>query len=684
MDMQLNRILLIAISLILMACLPISQQLSPEPPPSLDQDVMIRSATEELQTILGAEHSQRIETGVRQTAAMWRPEDGSESDFIDFCKENFISDPVELDAAFARLEVFFETLYGVLTEFGRTNTWHLDVVTGPIYNIDHVMARFDLGRHVNDDLWKDKLAFYIILNWKQYGLNELESQGSSWSRREWAEARLARGFDVRIPAEVTKSWRETLLETGDYIDNYNIIMSNLRDENGVQLFPDNLRLISHWGLRDELRGQYDREDGYSRQVMIYRVMTRIIDQSIPAAVIDNPEVLWNPYDNTMDGNVSPAEPDSRYEHLSRLYQTTSAMDQFYPGKPDAVARRYERSREISEERVQTMFRNVLGSEEFKATGEIIRQRLGRDLQPWDIWYTGFRSRSEQNESELDRITTEKYPSAEAFHAGMPGLLMALGFDEETAAFLQSKIEVDASRGVGHAAGAERRSDNAHLRTRVENDGMRYKGYNIAVHELGHNVEQVFSLNRMDYYMLRGVPATAFTEAMAFLFQSKNLEILDLTREPDAGDENFRILGELWSLGEIAAVGLVDTEVWHWMYEHPEATPAELKAATIQIAQEIWNTYYAPIMGIEDSPILAIYSHMISYPLYLPSYGIGHIINFQLESWMQDKNLAEEMERMCRIGSVTPDEWMRQAVGQPLSEEPLLKAAEEALAQLGTP
>jgi hypothetical protein len=54
------------------------------------------------------------------------------------------------------------------------------------------------------------------------------------------------------------------------------------------------------------------------------------------------------------------------------------------------------------------------------------------------------------------------------------------------------IEVDASRGAGHVFGAGRRDDKAHLRTRVGPDGMDYKGYNIAVHEMGHNVEQVFS------------------------------------------------------------------------------------------------------------------------------------------------------------------------------------------------
>ena len=57
-----------------------------------------------------------------------------------------------------------------------------------------------------------------------------------------------------------------------------------------------------------------------------------------------------------------------------------------------------------------------------------------------------------------------------------------------------------------------RDEKAHLRTRVGADGMDYKGFNIAVHEMGHNVEQTVSLTDIDHTLLQGVPNTAFTEA----------------------------------------------------------------------------------------------------------------------------------------------------------------------------
>src|SRR4029453_1503686 len=83
--------------------------------------------------------------------------------------------------------------------------------------------------------------------------------------------------------------------------------------------------------------------------------------------------------------------------------------------------------------------------------------------------------------------------------------------------------------------------------------------------------------------------------------------------------------------------LVDMAVWHWMYDHPNADPADLKAATLQICKDIWNTYYAPIFKKKDVVYtVGIYSHMIDAFLYLPDYPIGHLIAFQIEQQIEKK------------------------------------------------
>ena len=130
-------------------------------------------------------------------------------------------------------------------------------------------------------------------------------------------------------------------------------------------------------------------------------------------------------------------------------------------------------------------------------------------------------------------------------------------------------------------------------------------YNIAVHEMGHNLEQTFSLNYLDHTLMQGVPNTAFTEALAFVFQGRDLErpgpICD---DPDAGAS--KVLNDFFGKYDIAGVALVNMAVRHWMYDHSEAKAAELKEATQDISKSMWNKYYAPVFDKKDIVLLAIY------------------------------------------------------------------------------
>ena len=128
----------------------------------------------------------------------------------------------------------------------------------------------------------------------------------------------------------------------------------------------------------------------------------------------------------------------------------------------------------------------------------------------------------------------------------------------------------------------------------------------------------------------------------------------------------------------SGVAMLDIAAWHWLYDHPGATAVEFQDAVIKIANTIWNRYYAEVFGTADVPILAIYTHLIGGMLYFPDYPLGQIISFQIEDFIHGKTLGTEMERMCRLGSITPDLWMKRAVGTPISTAPLIKATENAL------
>ena len=147
--------------------------------------------------------------------------------------------------------------------------------------------------------------------------------------------------------------------------------------------------------------------------------------------------------------------------------------------------------EIPVEQVEELFDRYLKSPQLAKVGQIIEGRVGRKLEAFDIWYDGFKARSEFPQEQLNGMTTKKYPDPAAFEKDMPNMLEKLGWSKERAAYLASKIVVDPARGSGHAWGAGMKGEKAHLRTRIAPSGMDYKGYNIAVHEFGHNVEQPF-------------------------------------------------------------------------------------------------------------------------------------------------------------------------------------------------
>jgi len=115
-----------------------------------------------------------------------------------------------------------------------------------------------------------------------------------------------------------------------------------------------------------------------------------------------------------------------------------------------------------------------------------------------------------------------------------------------------------------------------------------------------------------------------------------------------------------------------------MYANPDATPDQLKAAATEIAKGVWNKYFAPVFGLKDSPILAVYSHMIENPLYLANYSYGQIIEFQLEEYLKGKSFSKEIDRIYMQGRLTPQQWMKQAVGEKLSAQPILNALSEAV------
>ncbi|MDO9255527.1 MAG: hypothetical protein Q7U54_08450 [Bacteroidales bacterium] len=623
----------------------------------------------------------RIERGVKQVASLWEKKDGEQDAFTSFCTAQFIADTAKLNVLFNKLQRSFEVLYGNYNKMGLDLRIPVDLSGDELTPIDEMFGSFSPSSHLTDDLFANKIAFITMLNFPFYTLNEKTDLGAKWSRRDWAYARMGDAFTSRVPAALNQQVSDALAKSDMYISEYNIMMDKLVDASGKTYFPEGMKLITHWGLRDELKSHYGQADGLAKQKMVYSVMKRIIDQSIPEMVINNAEYQWNPADNKVlkEGKEikATAEPDRRYEMLLNNFKAVHSTDAYYPALPTYSQRAFELNMEIPEKDVEKLFTSLMTSPEIKEVAGLISKRLGRNLEPFDIWYDGFKARSGLNEDDLTIKTQTLYPNPLAFEKDMPNMLRKLGWSAERASYIASKIQVDPARGSGHAAGAAMKGDKARLRTRITDKGMNYKGYNIAVHEFGHNVEQTIDLYDIDYYMLQGVPNTSFTEALAFLFQKRDLGLLGI-KDSNPDKEHLLSLDAIWSCYEIMGVSLLDMQVWRWLYTNPDATPAQLKEAVIRISKEVWNQYYAPVFGSKDEPILAIYSHMIDNPLYLSNYPVGHLIDFQIDGFIKGKNFASEVDRIYTLGRLTPQAWMQGAVGTAISIDPMLKSVDEAL------
>jgi hypothetical protein len=216
-------------------------------------------------------------------------------------------------------------------------------------------------------------------------------------------------------------------------------MHHVLTEDGQRLFPAKMRLLSHWNLRDQIKADYSEKDGLARQRVMIRVMDAIVRQTIPKAVIDNPAVDWNPFTGQVRATdvkdydqappsaaVSAApEPDTRYATMLANYQAIRKLDPYSPTAPTHMARVFEEERELPEARVREMFERVLTSPLVPKVAALIGKRLGRPLEPFDIWYAGFQPRGAYSEAQLDAMTRAKYPTPEAYHRDMPRMFEAL-------------------------------------------------------------------------------------------------------------------------------------------------------------------------------------------------------------------------------------------------------------------
>ena len=232
---------------------------------------------DELAAKYGGEQRPRIERGLDQVGSYWRTEDGDAAAFEAFVRTNYAGEPAGRDSMFARYERLLESLHGHLQEIGREFREQADLVRGPILPFDEIFAAYDPGAHVSEDFFANKIAHIALLNFPLTTLQERVTQGDGWTRRQWAETRLAHAFSKRIPASVNQEMARASSAGEQYIADYNIWMHHVLDRGGKRLFPPKMRLLSHWNLRDQIKADYSEgKAGLAKQRVMQQVMERIV------------------------------------------------------------------------------------------------------------------------------------------------------------------------------------------------------------------------------------------------------------------------------------------------------------------------------------------------------------------------------------------------------------------------
>ncbi len=655
----------------------------PPPASSLPIDATIAAVCERH----GHAERARAESGVRRVAERWNAGDGDGSAFRTFCVEQFVP-AARLPAVLDRLELGVTWVGSHLYELRRHLRRFTDLRVDPVPGIDDALATFDPAPDLSDQWYRQRVAFMALLNLDRPTLDRMLAEGPSWSVDRWAEARVAQSFGPRIPPGLSDRARRISHESNRFVSEFHVPVGTLVDESGTRRLEPGRKLIAHWLIRETIKAGYGDANGLPGQRALSWVMARHIDGSIPRAVMEGTsDADWDARRNTLGGKPAGETLGLvRYEQWLTRRDLAFAFDPYYPEHPTAIRRKCDLEREIPESEVERLLVALLSSPVRRTLATYLRQRFGRRLEAFDIYADEF---AEQKPiEELDRRVRERIGDERGMEDGLPRLLRGLGYSPVDADFLGTNIRVEIARGAGHAVRPGVPELPAWLRTnRIERgDGTRelgWDGFDTAMHELGHTLEQVVSTHHVPRPSLRGVPNTACTEAFAFLYQSLGRKVLGLlTAEEEARAFDLDAVQTFAAACQIAGPSLLELRVWNWIYRNPTASADALRGEVLRQAESLWKEFYEADFGPDPYHLLAAYQHMIAHPLYLPDYTLGHIISHQIRSHVRSNDLATETKRICSIGRLTPDLWMRRAVGSGIDIAPLERDAAAALGRMG--
>jgi len=643
------------------------------PKPSKAPRNVERAAQKALVKKFSARFKTDIVRGVTYAAKVWDFKKGGAAAFTKFCTDHYHTPGKERDRLLARLDDVTNLVGGSFNVIAKQARRGMDIADVPLTPSEELLGAASFGTHLQEDYRTFNLAALAQLN---FGTDDLTPPTT---RAGWAMRRLSGLGRTVVPSALLAESAQRAAETDRFVTGFNLHLDKIEYLDASVKFPKDTIRISHWGLRDYMTSLNGQPDALTRQYAIRDLMRRVVDGEIPKEIIDNPNARWRQKDGVVveNGRAKKATPMGplRWEKFQRVYSVERRIDP-YTRFGNIIDNKFKLEREIPEPTIVKILTDALSAPVAAKVARFIETRLGRRIEAHDIYFKSFQAGAKKAPLKFD--IRKRYPDSAALTAAIPGILVRLGFKPERAKWIGARIRVDNSRSAGHAWGPGTSHDIALLRVRVEKGGINEEEFGTYMHELGHCVEQVLTAYEMDFKSLWGVPNTSFTESFAFTFQDKADFILGRTANEDP---DVKILQRFWELFEISGPALTEIRFFHWLYKNPKATPLDMQRAIRRIGDEVWAEFHARIFGREGFGLMSVYSHMLWCSFYLADYPMGYVIAYQVRKFLMKKNLGQEMQRMCALGCIYPEQWMRAAVGQPIGVKPLLDDVEAACKRL---
>lgn len=636
---------------------------------------MSQKVIQQLVKLHGARNRKDIERGVKAAHRVWNVKKHGEAKFEAFCLEQYVPPGKARNQLLERLDEFHNSIAGNMGMSVKVARAGQDIADRPLTPAETVLASFSPDIHLSEDYRDANIAALAQLN---FGTDDRRPPRN---RPAWAARRMGDLGRTVVPAPLLASMTEAQSRVDRFISSYNLHLDRIDFGDRRVKFPRGTKLISHWGLRDFMMEQNGQPDALVKQRAILGIMERVVDGEIPAEILDNPEASWSLPDRKVKvGSKSlPARGHGalRWQQFREVWKQIRKIDP-YRRTGNLIDEKFEIEREVSEKKIVKILTDILSSPHAVRVANFISDQLGRPLEPFDIYYRDF-VKEGVGKKPLRFDIRKRYPTAQALQDAIPDILVKMGWKRPRARWIGSKIRVDNGRSAGHAWSPRCPEDLQLLRVRVDPGGCSEMSFETFMHELGHCVEGVLSSYELDYKCLWSVPNTSFTEGFAFTFQDRTDELLGRGKQPVS---DRQIIQRFWQPFEIGGSALTEIRFFHWLYENPSATAAQMQKAIRRIGDELWEEFYARIFGPKSHGLMSIYSHMLWGDFYLAEYPLGYVIAYQIQKHLEKRKLPEEMERMCAQGSIYPESWMKAAVGSEISVKPLLDDTRKALDSLG--